>query len=95
MTCLYMLYAYRNMLLLLDQWLQERHSIPFVNLDLLFLCNKEGEGVGGLVKAIIENPLHKAKVRPPEDNLVISLNNPVFKGSMGAQLTDSTIASNA
>ena len=69
------------MLYSLDQWLRERHSIPFVNMDLLFLCNKEREGVGGLVKAIIENPLHNAKVRPPEDNLVISLNNPMFRGT--------------
>lgn len=67
------------MLYSVDQWLRERHAIPFVNVDLLFLCNKDGEGIGGLVKAIIENPLHSAKVQPPEDNLVISLNNPIFK----------------
>ena len=36
------------MLYCLDQWLRERHAIPFINLDFLFL--KEGEGVGGLVK---------------------------------------------
>lgn len=84
---------YRNMLYSLDQWLRERHSIPFVNVDLLFLCNQEGEGVGGLVKVIIENPLHNAKVRPPEDNLVISLNNPVFQGN--SAMLDTTVASNA
>ncbi len=66
------------MLCSLDEWLRDRHTIPFINLDLMFLCSREGEGVGGLVKAIIDNPLHIAKVRPPEDNLVISLNNPVF-----------------
>lgn len=76
--------------------MSERHSIPFVNVDLLFLCNKEGEGRGGLVKAIIENPLHSAKVRPPEDNLVISLNNPAFHGANGELLeTNATLASNA
>ena len=80
----------------LDQWLSERHAIPFVNMDLLFLCNKEGEGIGGLVKAIIENPLHSVKVRPPEDNLVISLNNPVFRGaSNGAPEANTSFASNA
>ena len=35
------------------------------------------------MKAVIENPLHNARVRPPEDNLVISLNNPVFDTSNG------------
>ena len=70
------------MLYCLDQWLRERHTIPFVNLELLFLCSREG-GVGGLVRAVIENPLHNARVRPPEDNLVISLNNPVFDTSNG------------
>ena len=66
------------MLLALDRWLYERHVIPFVNPDLVFLCSREGEGVGGLVKAIIENPVYNAHIRPPEDDLVISLNNPVF-----------------
>jgi hypothetical protein len=65
-------------------------------MDLLFLCNQEGEGIGGLVKAIIENPLHSAKVRPPEDNLVISLNNPVFQGvSSGLPETNTSLTSNA
>lgn len=78
----------------LDQWLCERHAIPFVNVDLLFLCNKEGEGRGGLVKAIIENPLHNAKVYPPEDSLVISLNNPAFHGAL-PEAVNTTLASNA
>ena len=65
----------------LDQWLRERHVIPFVNPDLVFLCSREGEGVGGLVKAIIDNPLFNEEVRPPEDDLVISLNNPIFPTS--------------
>ena len=69
------------MLRSVDQWLRERHSISFVNLDLIFLCNKEGEGIGGLMKAVIENPLHTAEVRPPEDKLVISLNNPLFSNN--------------
>lgn len=69
------------MLYSLDQWLRERHVIPFVNPDLIFLCSREGEGVGGLVKAIIDNPLFSEEVRPPEDNLVISLNNPIFPSS--------------
>ena len=62
----------------LDQWLRERHIIPFVNQDLVFLCSQEG-GVGGLVKAIIDNPLFKEHICPPEDDLVISLNNPTFQ----------------
>ena len=69
------------MLYSLDQWLRERHIIPFVNPDLIFLCSHEGEGVGGLVKAIIDNPLFNEEVHPPEDNLVISLNNPIFPSS--------------
>ena len=70
----------------LDQWLRERHVIPFVNPDLVFLCSREGEGVGGLVKAIIDNPLFKEHVRPPEDDLVISLNNPTFSTNSTQQL---------
>ena len=83
------------MLFSLDQWLRERHTIPFINVDLVFLNSKEGEGIGGLVKAIIENPLHNAKVQPPEDNLVISLNNPVFGASNRLPEVDTTTASNA
>ena len=62
----------------LDHWLKERHIISFVNPDLLFLCSDEGEGVGGLVKAIIENPVYQSKAQPPEDKLIIELNNPLF-----------------
>lgn len=83
------------MMFCVDQWLRERHTIPFVNTDLLFLINKEGEGIGGLVKAIIENPLHNAKVQPPEDNLVISLNNPVFGARRGLPEVDTAMTSNA
>ena len=74
------------MLYCLDQWLRERHIIPFVNPDLVFLCSREGEGVGGLVKAIIDNPLFKEHARPPEDDLVISLNNPIFSTNSTQQL---------
>ncbi len=79
------------MLYEVDQWLKERHVIPFVNPDLIFLCSKEGEGVGGLVKAIIDNPLYSAQIRPPEDELVISLNNPVFQMNSSLDL-DTAIA---
>lgn len=85
---------YREMLYTFDQWLRERHTIPFVNLDLLFFCSKEGEGVGGFVKAIIDNPLYSAPERPPEDNLVIALNNPVFQMNC-SQDVDTAVASNA
>ena len=84
----------RDMVNALDQWLRERHVIPFVNPDLVFLCSKEGEGVGGLVKAIIDNPIYSAHVRPPEDNLVISLNNPTFQMN-SSQDVDTAVASNA
>ncbi len=79
------------MLYEVDQWLKERHVIPFVNPDLIFLCSREGEGVGGLVKAIIDNPLYSAQIRPPEDELVISLNNPVFQMNSSLDL-DTAIA---
>lgn len=82
------------MLYTLDQWLRERHTVPFVSPDLLFLCSKEGEGVGGLVKAIIDNPVYSTRVRPPEDNLVIALNNPVFQMN-GSQDVDTAVTSNA
>ncbi len=80
------------MISVLDLWLRERHTIPFVNVDTLFLCSKEGEGIGGLVKVIIENPIHQSHLRPPEDKLVISLNNPVFERTT---TQDTTITSNA
>ena len=84
------------MLYSLDQWLRERHIIPFVNPDLVFLCSREGEGVGGLVKAIIENPLFNEHVHPPEDDLVISLNNPVFPTNTATtEEVDTTVTSNA
>ena len=68
--------------------------IPFVNLELTFLCSREGEGVGGLVKAIIDNPLYGTHVRPPEDELVISLNNPVFQTNSSQEL-DTALTSTA
>lgn len=77
----------------LEQWIRERHTLPFVNVDSVFLCSREGEGVGGLVKAIIENPVYGSHLRPPEDNLVISLNNPVFE--LTTNSVDTTITSNA
>ena len=80
------------MITALDLWLRERHILPFVNVDTVFLCSREGEGVGGLVKAIIDNPVHESRRRPPEDNLVISLNNPVFEKTTSQ---DTTITSNA
>ena len=79
------------MLYSLDQWLHDRHMIPFVKPDLVFLCSSEGEGTGGLVKAVIENPLYSSKVRPPEDQLVIALNNPVFNMSREHK-TDTSVA---
>lgn len=80
------------MITALDLWLRERHAIPFVNVDTLFMCKGSGEGIGGLVKTIIENPLHQSNLHPPEDNLVISLNNPVFEKTT---TQDTTMASNA
>ena len=77
----------------LDQWLRERHVIPFVKPDLVFLCSSEGEGLGGLVKAIIENPLFSSKIRPPEDQLVIALNNPLFQMRRGHE-TERAVALN-
>lgn len=65
------------MLCSLEQWLHERHALPFVDLTLLFL----GGGNGGVVKALIENPVYLCSTPPPEDKLVISLNNPTFSTS--------------
>ena len=62
----------------LDQWLRERHTLPTVNLDILFLCNGEEKGIGGLVKAIIDNPIYENRIRSPEDELLIALNNPLY-----------------
>ena len=73
-----MLYAYREMAFTLDQWLRERHTLPVVNLDILFLCNSEEKGIGGLVKAIIDNPIYENRIRSPEDELIIAINNPLY-----------------
>ena len=61
-----------------DQWLKERHLIPFVNMDLLFL-GREKEGIGGQILAFIENPIFGAEKRPAEDDLLLALNNPMFE----------------
>lgn len=77
----------------LEQWLCERHTLPFVNVDVMFLCSR-GEGVGGLVKAIIENSVYGSALRPPEDHLVIALNNPVFELT-AANSVDTNVTSHA
>ena len=68
------------MLFVLDHWLKERHVIPFVNLDRLFsLRMNEGVSTGGRLLALIENPVFEAQVNPPENNLLVALNNPMFE----------------
>ena len=66
------------MLFVLDHWLKERHVIPFVNMDRLFSL-RMNEGVGGRLLALIENPVFEAQVDPPENNLLVALNNPMFE----------------
>ena len=85
----------RQFLNAVDQWLRERHLIPFVKPELVFLCSKEGEGLGGLVRAIIDNPVYSAHVRPPEDNLVIAFNNPVFQTDGSQVEIDTAVTSHA
>ena len=65
----------------ISQWLKERHILPFRDPDVIFACSSDSEAKGGVVKAVLENPVYEAKMRPPEDNLVISFNNPLFKPS--------------
>ena len=61
------------------QWLKKRHVLPFRDPDMLFAGSSDSEATSGVVKAVLENPVYEAKMRPPEDNLVISFNNPLFK----------------
>lgn len=69
---------FRELVHSLDTWLNERHVIPYVSVDLLFLCSDEREGIGGLVKAIVDNPLNQENIYPSEDNLILAVNNPMF-----------------
>lgn len=71
-------YPQRELIHSLDTWLNERHAIPYVSVDLIFLCSNEGEGIGGLVKAIVDNPLNEENVCPKEDQLILGFNNPMF-----------------
>jgi len=62
------------------QWLKERHILPFRDPDMIFAASSgDSEGVSSVVKAVLENPVYEAKMKPLEDNLVISFNNPLFK----------------
>lgn len=70
--------VHREMVFVLDQWLRERHAIPFVNMDLLFMA-RGSEGIGGQLLALIENPVYESKANPPENTLLASLNNPMFE----------------
>ena len=70
---------YREMVESIAQWLKERHLLPFRDPDMLFAGSSDSEATSGVVKAVLENPVYEAKMRPPEDNLVISFNNPLFK----------------
>ena len=69
---------YREMVESIAQWLKERHVLPFRDPDMLFAGSSDSEATSGVVKAVLENPVYEAKMRPPEDNLVISFNNPLF-----------------
>ena len=53
--------------------------LPFRDPDMIFADSSESEAMGGVVKAVLENPVYEAKMRPPEDHLVIALNNPLFR----------------
>lgn len=64
--------------MVLDQWLYERHAIPSINPDLLFTSDFNGHSLVGTIQDVLDNPLRKNDVQPPEDALVIGLNNPVF-----------------
>ena len=72
-------------MLAIDQWLRERHLIPTITLNHLFLSSEEEEeevsARGSVVQQLVQNPLHQARVSPPEDILVIALNNPIFSAS--------------
>lgn len=73
-------------MLAIDQWLRERHLIPTITLNHLFLSSEEEEeeevsARGSVVQQLVQNPLHQARVSPPEDTLVIALNNPIFSAS--------------
>jgi ADP-ribose pyrophosphatase YjhB (NUDIX family) len=68
----------QGMLFALDHWLKGRHAIPFVNLDMMFSLRAR-QGYGGRVLALIENPVFEAQVNPPENDLLVALNNPMFE----------------
>ncbi|XP_019855999.1 PREDICTED: uncharacterized protein LOC109584621 [Amphimedon queenslandica] len=70
--------SHRELLLVIDQWLMERHSLPYSNPDLLFSTDSTGQSLVGIVQDIVDNPLLSIPSEPPEDKLIIALNNPVF-----------------
>ena len=65
-------------LLSLDQWLHERHNIPFINIDLIFATGSGRYGTVGDIQQNVLNPLHSTRTKPLEDTLLISIDNPVF-----------------
>jgi len=72
--------THREMVESIAQWLKERHILPFRDPDTIFTASSgEGEGVNSVVKAVLDNPVYEAKMKPLEDNLVISFNNPLFQ----------------
>lgn len=73
-----LLSSHRELLLAIDQWLKERHSLPYSNPDLLFSTDSTGQSLVGIVQDIVNNPLLSVPSDPPEDKLIIALNNPVF-----------------
>jgi len=65
------------------QWLKERHILPFRDPDMIFATSTgDGEGANSVVKAVLDNPVYEAKMKPLEDNLVISFNNPLFQPTL-------------
>ena len=74
----YYYFLFSELLLAIDQWLKERHSLPYSNPDLLFSTDSTGHSLVGIIQDIVNNPLLSIPSEPPEDKLVIALNNPVF-----------------
>ena len=72
-------------------WLRDQHTDGLIRLDKIFEGGSEGFSKPISVRALLGNPLYESQLSPPEDKLLVALDNPVFQFLISGQETFSHV----